>query len=352
MPMDSALQRLQSRFTAAQAAGEPLVLATTIATRGSTYRKAGAQILIGRDKAVEGLISGGCLEADIAERAVSVFETGVPKLISYDHGGDGKAPWGLELGCEGSMDILLMRLDPSHGWEPLRTLMAHLADRQPPTWGMVLESELAALPVGTSTWSGDPRLPAGTPADAEAWIAGQLALRREDAGIVECAQPRIRLFVATPPQLHDVLVVGGGPDAQPLVEFGATMGWRITLVDHRPAYSRPESWPRAHRVLTLRPPGHVGQIDLARFDAAVIMSHHLPTDLAWLAVLAPEAIPYVGLLGPESRRRQLLADLGDDARRLQGRLRAPIGLQIGGRDPQSIALAIAAELQAFFHGRA
>ncbi len=82
------------------------------------------------------------------------------------------------------------------------------------------------------------------------------------------------------------------------------------------------------------------------------MSHHLPTDLAWLAVLAPEAIPYVGLLGPESRRRQLLADLGDDARRLQGRLRAPIGLQIGGRDPQSIALAIAAELQAFFHGRA
>jgi len=350
--MDCSLERLQRRFTQARAANETLVLATVIGTRGSTYRKAGAQILIGADKVCEGLLSGGCLEADIAQRAVAVFETGAPMMISYDHGGDGKAPWGLELGCEGSMDIWLMRLDAANGWEPLGTLMDHLADREPPTWGLVLESEVAALPVATSAWAGEKaRLPAGTPAGVASWIAGQLVPRREEAIVVEHDGPRIRVFVATPPRLHKVLVIGGGPDAQPLIEFGATMGWRITLFDHRPAYSKPALWPRAHRVVTARPAEFAHHVDFAEFDAAVIMSHHMPTDLASLATLAPTPIPYIGLLGPASRRHQLLEDLGEAAGLLQGRLRAPVGLQLGGRDPQSIALAIAAELQSFFHGR-
>lgn len=352
--MDCSLQRLQRRFLEARAAGETLVLATVIATRGSTYRKAGAQILIAADKSVEGLISGGCLEADIAERATAVFETGVPKMIAYDHGGDGKAPWGLELGCEGSMEIWLMRLDPAEGHEPLGTLMAHLEDRVPPTWGLVLECADGSLPVGSSAWSagGSARLPPGTPHEVGEWVAKQVSQRRDEAVVAELAGPGLRLFVASPPRLRNVLVVGGGPDAQPLVEFGGTMGWCITLVDHRPAYSKPELWPRARRVLTLRPADYAAHMNLGDFDAAVIMSHHLPTDLACLAALAPTTIPYVGLLGPEPRRRQLLTDLGESAGLLRGRLRAPIGLQIGGRDPQSIALAIAAELQAFFHGRA
>lgn len=349
--MDCSLQRLQRRFEQARASNESLVIATIVGTRGSTYRKAGAQILIAPDKSCEGLLSGGCLEADIAERATTVFETGVPKMIHYQHGRDGEAPWGLELGCEGDMDIWLSRVGANNGWDPLGKLFEHLADRQPPTWGLVLESDIPALPVGASVWSDTAQgFPAGTPAGAASWITGQLKQRRENALAVEHIAPRLRLFIATPPRLRNVLVVGGGPDAQPLVDFGATMGWRITLVDHRPAYSRPELWPRAHRVLTARPAEYSHHLDLAELDVAVIMSHHVPTDLAALAVLAPTPVPYVGLLGPASRRQQLLADLGDAAKPLGGRLHAPVGLQLGGRDPQSIALAIAAELQAFFHG--
>jgi len=331
---------------------EPLVLATVVATHGSTYRKAGAQILIGADRTCTGLLSGGCLEADIARRAGSVLETGEPKMVCYDHGGEGRAPWGLELGCEGSMEIWLMRVDAADGWEPLGTLMQHLGDRVPPTWGLVLESDVAALPVAASLWSGDKvRLPAETPASVAAWLPEQLKARRGEATVLDLAAPRIRLFVATPPRLRNVLVVGAGPDALPIVDFGATMGWRITLADHRPAYSNPNLWPRAYRVLTTRPGELAGQVDLAEFDAAVIMSHHMPTDLTCLATLAPTPIPYVGLLGPASRRRQLMADLGGATALLGDRLHAPVGLQLGGRDPQSIALAIVAEIQAFFHGR-
>jgi xanthine/CO dehydrogenase XdhC/CoxF family maturation factor len=82
------------------------------------------------------------------------------------------------------------------------------------------------------------------------------------------------------------------------------------------------------------------------------MSHHLDSDLAYLAALAGrEAIRYVGLLGPAPRRNRLMDSLGPMAAQLAGRLHAPVGLDIGARTPEAIALAAAAELHAYFAGR-
>ncbi len=100
-----------------------------------------------------------------------------------------------------------------------------------------------------------------------------------------------------------------------------------------------------------RPENVAANVPLDRYDAAVIMSHHLPSDLAYLKALSASSIRYVGLLGPAARREKLLADLGGaDAARLAGRLRSPIGLNIGGRAPESIALSIVAEIHARLHG--
>jgi xanthine dehydrogenase accessory factor len=79
------------------------------------------------------------------------------------------------------------------------------------------------------------------------------------------------------------------------------------------------------------------------------MSHHLPSDLKYLRALAATSVPYIGLLGPAVRRERLLADLESDAEKIRGRLHAPVGLAIGGRSPESIALAIIAEIHAFVH---
>jgi len=82
------------------------------------------------------------------------------------------------------------------------------------------------------------------------------------------------------------------------------------------------------------------------------MSHHLESDLNYLRALAHSAVPYVGLLGPAARREKLLTDLGADAAALRPRLRAPVGLDIGGRSPESIALSIIGEVHAALAGRA
>ena len=94
------------------------------------------------------------------------------------------------------------------------------------------------------------------------------------------------------------------------------------------------------------------RLDLSGYDAAVVMSHHLQADLHYLRQLANSPVRYVGLLGPRERRKRLVADLGALASRLADRLRGPVGLDIGARTPEAIALAIVAEIHAVLAGRA
>ncbi len=109
-------------------------------------------------------------------------------------------------------------------------------------------------------------------------------------------------------------------------------------------------FPQAEQVVLGRPENLAQTLDLARFDAAVVMSHHLPSDLAYLRALSASRIPYIGLLGPANRRAETAGGPGRDAAGLEGRLRSPIGLNIGGRAPESIALSIVAEIHARLHG--
>jgi xanthine dehydrogenase accessory factor len=153
--------------------------------------------------------------------------------------------------------------------------------------------------------------------------------------------------LALPPR---VLILGAGPDAAPVVEFAARLNWRVTVLDHRAAYANAAHFPGAEEVHHARP-DELTAFGLGRFRAAVLMTHHLATDLTYLRSLAASAVPYVGLLGPEARRDKLLARLGNEARALTGRLHAPIGLPLGGRTPEAVALAIVAEIQAFLADR-
>ncbi len=120
-------------------------------------------------------------------------------------------------------------------------------------------------------------------------------------------------------------------------------------MDHRPAYAQADHFPAAERVILSRPDELLAATDVSHFSAAVVMSHHLPSDLEYLRSLAATSIPYVGLLGPAQRRERLLSDLGARAESLRPRLHAPVGLPLGGRTPEAIALAIVAEIHAFVH---
>jgi xanthine/CO dehydrogenase XdhC/CoxF family maturation factor len=329
--------------------GEALVLATVAQTLGSTYRKAGAQMLIAADGRVAGLLSGGCLEADLMERARAVLESGRPVTVHYDTRSSDDVIWGFGLGCEGAMTILLTRLDRTNGYQPFAFAEHCRKDQVNAHFALVTESRSDKYPLGAPFW---PNSGSSVPTEvARALAAPPPARGAECHGLSVVTDEATFLVVPIelPPRL---LLLGAGPDAMPLVEIAGLMNWQVTVLDHRAAYAIAERFPRARRV-ALKPAGELPQELQARgYDAAVVMSHHLLSDQAYLAALADSTVPYIGLLGPAPRRIRLMNEIGaDKAAQLGGRLYGPIGLDIGARTPEAIALAIVGEIQAVMAGK-
>ena len=358
--METLLGPLLPLFERERAAGRSLALAVVVHTARSTYRKPGALMLIAHDGAYAGLLSGGCLETDLREHARAVIETGVPHTVTYDMGGSDDALWGLGIGCEGAMRIFIVRVGPQNDWEPIEHLSRALAKHVPASVAVVVESEADDYPMGAVLLPGGLVLPPdgeGTaPSTPQLSVDIQALLDRAastgKALWLEHTDPALRIFalsLALPPRL---LILGGGPDAQPVADFAARLDWKVTLYDHRPAYAQAAHFPGAERVVLGHSDEVARNLELATYDAAVVMSHHLTSDLEYLRALASSPLEYVGLLGPAIRREKLLSDLtAAESEALRGKLHAPVGLAIGGRSPESIALSIVSEVHAYLHGR-
>jgi xanthine dehydrogenase accessory factor len=345
------LHRLLPLFARARQSNEPLVLATVIRTGGSTYAKAGAQMLIAADGEYAGLLSGGCLEGDLREHARAVAVTGAARIVSYDLRSSTDQLFGLGAGCEGAMDVLLSRLSEEDGWQPL-PLLEHAYQR-----GHRVRLAFVTASSETNVERGLSFPADRTPPDF--MLESEPRLREIFATIanapthsfVRTPTLDIELFIAAfepPPRL---LLLGGGPDARPVAELATFLGWRVTVVDHRSTYLVPVRFPADTKLVESRAADVASAVRLDKHSAAIVMSHHLESDLEYLRALSSSGVPYIGLLGPAARREKLLGDLGDAAVALRPRLRAPVGLDIGGRAPESIALSIVGEVHAFLEGR-
>lgn len=291
-------------------------------------------------------MSGGCLEGDLREHSREVARTGEARIVSYDLRSTTDELFGLGAGCEGAMDILLSRVSGADHWYPLAQMAQSFREGRAQPLAFVVASRDARVPVGFAFADGAPR----NGSSAATIDALERAAQSPGASGVIHVTPDIDVFVtriAPPPR---ILLLGGGPDARPVAQLGAFLGWRMTVVDHRATYLVPARFAPGTELIESRATGVADAVRLDDFAAAVVMSHHLDSDLAYLRALAGSAVPYVGLLGPAARREKLLADLGTDAQKLRTRLRAPVGLDIGGRAPESIALSIVGEIHAVLAG--
>lgn len=346
------VRRILETFERWRAAGQPLVLATVYETLGSTYSKAGHRILIAANGDYQGLVSGGCLEGDLAVRAARVVAEDRAAAVSYDLRDEADDLWGLGVGCNGLLRVFLQPLRPERGYEPFASIAERLLGREPSAVATVIEPAGAQAAGGTLVRAGDGQAAFGIDsATAErlairarrAAATGRATLERDAAdGLVLCAPLR---------PVPRLLVLGAGLDAVPLVAMAATLGWRVWVADHRPAYIERGGFAAAEEARIADPRALAAGYDLASFDAIVVMSHHLTTDQAYLAALAAIDVPYLGVLGPPKRKTRLLEALGAEVQAsLAGRLRGPVGIDIGADSPESIALSILAEMQATFAG--
>ncbi len=345
-------------FNRARERGAALVLATVVETAGSTYTKPGQRMLIGADGSHHGLVSGGCLEGDLVLQAAAVFAGGAPRLVTYDMRRGDDDLWGLGIGCNGMLRLLLQRLDAAHDYEPFATLAGVLTGEQPADLRLVVESSLPALPVGATlldTAAGPrghgldtaaaARLRDLAPVDSSASRA-----RRSEA---DAGGARLTLLTQRLRPLPRALVFGAGPDAVPVVGGFQALGWRVAVCDHRDAWLARAEFASVPRHAAADPASVAALLAAAPVDVAVVMSHNLEADARCLGALATVSVPYVGLLGPPQRRERLLERLDPAAARdLRPRLHGPAGLDIGADSPASIAVSIVAEAFAALHGAA
>jgi len=334
---------------------EALVLGTVVATQGSTYRKPGAMMLIAADDSYRGLISGGCLEADLAAHARDVFADGKTRRVVYDLSHGEEFAWGFGLGCNGVIHLLLQRLERDGGFGFLEILDKAWQARHGGLLGLVTSSsdpEHAeggyALRCGAAYSAGGPWLKDVIRKHEDAELpAGHDMSRRYWQKSVETGHGQVEVLLVPVLPPPEILVCGAGHDAVPVARLAVEMGWNCTVVDHRSGFARPERFPAQCDVRVLQVAELGERLSLERIDAAVLMTHHLGHDRMYLEQVIAAGVPYIGLLGPRARRDRLLGDIGKPEVHVFG----PAGLDIGAELPESIALAIVAEIHAFLNRR-
>lgn len=345
--------------------GQGCALATLVYVEGSSYRGVGARALALPDGSTVGLISGGCLEGDLLERAGEVLADGRPRTVRYDSTSPEDALLGLGLGCNGVVEVLLERVtaaDAAAAARYLPLLRQARNDGRRAALATVYRSpkadevgsrlaliEAAAAPARPTPHYFGP-LRAGLREAMARDLAALLDHGRSRAAAYEVAGDRVQALLELVEPPLALTVCGAGPDAQPLVTLAAGLGWAPLVFDHRASFARPDRFPDAVRVVTAAREEFSAAVPPRPGEAAVLMTHSYPADLLYLEQLAPRNLRYLGVLGPRRRLDRLLAELGPRAP-AEGVLYGPAGLDIGADTPAEIALAIAAEIRAVLAGR-
>ena len=338
----------------------PLALATLFDVEGSSYRQPGARLLVDAEgRVLAGAISGGCLEGDVAARAAAVCESGCAIVLRYDLRADLETIWGFGSACDGIAHILL---------EPLgdgRWLADAAAIRSARDGGALLTLAGAGTTLGTiallrgSALSGEWTMLGPNAVDFDRLRASRIADVAQKTANAECervdqAVSAERYFVEPLMPAVSLFLVGAGRGAEAFARIAMTLGWEVTVIDHRQLLLDALVLPDGVHVVCARADEGASLITHDPRTAVALLTHIYDVDQAWLTALLPLPVGYLGVLGSRQRAARLIESLApiiDTSSPTSRALHAPIGLDLGGETPESIALAAVAEIEAVMHGR-
>jgi xanthine/CO dehydrogenase XdhC/CoxF family maturation factor len=349
------LDAIISAYDVLRAAGKRGVLATLVDVQGAAFRKIGARMLIDEDGRMAGGISAGCLEADIAARALEILTHGDPVIARYDTGGEQEILFGWGAGCDGILTVLLEPLALDGPRESLAHLARRRSAREEFRIATVFEAAGDELPLGTRIVSSvEPELPEKGViarlicADLAALPAGTAQTRCYETA--EASVSVLLEHIAPQPRL---VILGAGPVASPLALFAAEMGWDVIVMDRRSSATA-DRFSCASRVITADYDSLGEQVSLDGDTAVVLMTHNFLDDAQLLRSALDSEARGIFILGSRGRARKLFDALETDGRILScddlARIHAPAGLEVGAKTPAQIALSIVAEVQQVFSG--
>lgn len=335
-----------------QKAGKAIALATVVSAQGSSLRPQGSKMAISGTGEISGSVTGGCVEGAVFEEAQAVLKTGAPRLLGY--GITNAEAWEVGLACGGSIKVFVESM-ATGPWQEIYPAIQDCLEKR-------LLAAVATVVTGPEAGKKWMILPdgrrygdAGTPElnrAIEACIPDTWTPRDPTFVDLRTEQGEASVFIdfiVPPPRL---VIVGAAHIAIPLVSLAKTLYYRSIVVDARAAFATRERFPHADELIVDWPADVLQRLELDPAAAVVCLSHDPKIDNPALMVALSSPAGYIGALGSRqghAKRLEALREEGADEAQF-GRIHAPIGLNMGARQPEEIALAIMVEIVAAEHG--
>lgn len=326
------MQQILNDLTQWLSSNETIALATVVRTEGSSPRPLGSRMAVTASGHMAGSVSGGCVEGDVFREAQDVLESREPRRLRYDAVGEGG--WQVGLACGGAMEVYVEPLVEAH-----RNLIDALNREETVGFATRLDGtgHLLAWPDGRV--EGDQSLTSA--------LLPFVATEHSPASTAELrTRSDADVFIEVFSRPAALTIVGAVHIAVPLATMAQVLGFHVRLVDARRAFATRERFPDVDELVVAWPQDALTPETLRPQDALVVLTHDPKFDVPALEAGLRSSVGYIGLLGSNStqaKRHAALRDKGFDADDL-ARIHGPVGLDLGGRRPPEIAVAILAEI--------
>ena len=344
------------------ASGEPVGRAVVISVWGSAPRPEGACLLATPSGVIAGSVSGGCVEAAAALGIAEAIERGTSRLLTF--GVSHEKAWEVGLACGGTIKVFVQPAVPPTVLNAARSAEGRVVATvlSGPLAGASAEiredGSLGALAAPTGSAPADApgltrRLAQMAPAWADAALEALLNATSRSLESVEGAGQPAEVFLEVFPRRPKLLIFGGVHIAMALVALAKPLGYRTIVADGRGAFITRERFPEADELILDWPEGAFARVGLDAATYVCILSHDPKFDEPALRLALRSPARYIGAIGSrktQAERRERLKAQGFSEADL-ARVRGPIGLDLGGRQPAETALAILAEMTMARYGR-
>lgn len=332
--------------------GKRTALVTVIGVEGAALRSAGSKMAISSTGEIEGSVSGGCVEGAVFEEAQEVLRSGNPKILSY--GVSDESAWEAMLTCGGSIRLLVRSMDSSAWQQVLADVDCVLANNELAALATVVAGSLAGTKMLVKADGSMPGASLDAELRASVLAAARECWQKSMPAVVDvntsAGTQTVFIDILMPPQ--KLIIIGAVHIAMPLVQLARVMGFRTIIIDPRAAFVTRERFPDVDELHKQWPDVALADQVLDQGTYVVCLSHDEKIDIPALRVALESDVRYIGVLGSKkthAHRLQSMREL-DIPEATFDRIHAPIGLPIGRREPEEIALSIMAEIIAVKNG--
>jgi xanthine/CO dehydrogenase XdhC/CoxF family maturation factor len=306
-----------------------------------------------------GMVSGGCLEHDVLDHARRALQSDEPRVVRYDSTSDDDIIFGTGLGCNGIIDVFVEPVTNEFRESLIQSVELCQSTRQTGAIATLIETKESFRSIGSSS-THDRHVFVGTDGNwsGNKTLAALLELHIRNDGETTSQEVILndaRIFVQPLLPSIQLAIFGGWLDVVPLIRIAKEIGFQVIVIDSRRRSSSQRIFQEADKVLPCSPEEALAQIQFDARTVAVVMNHHFERDQEALAALAKIALPFLGTLGPKRRLEKMLAALRSSGvvipDEFAQNIHGPVGLDLGAKTPEEIALSILAEILSVLNAR-